>query len=208
MMKDEGAAMEKHQKLQFDEAKKIIQSTQLGVGVYLTQKPGDYMGQTHCSVKVDAKKLAKTPKIWIPEWYGKSRKALWRSEDNIADYVASDRISNEKGWKAKESILMAMVEGSDKGGTSKWFVKIPEAIAGDDDMGWEIECKLDFESLATKDAVNYNTWIDNVGGSKTPVEGEDYDSGTDGKSKWKAFKDKFSGRDVEGRDVSDDDESF
>ncbi|KAI1489942.1 hypothetical protein F5X96DRAFT_695181 [Biscogniauxia mediterranea] len=180
-------------KLAYDIAKDHLPSTQLGIGVYLTQEPEDVPEELACSVKVDASAWVKTPKVWIPQWYGSISQKIWGDRDMIADYVALKKVNNKQDWKAKSSILMAFDQ---RYGTSKRFLMVPEELADKDDMGWEIECNWFANQLHEQGKVNYDQWTKMVGGSRYPVEEDNEEWDGETKSKLGKLIDKIT-RDTE-----------
>ncbi|KAI0599738.1 hypothetical protein F4775DRAFT_591195 [Biscogniauxia sp. FL1348] len=192
---DEAQTMLAEERLAYDIAKNHLPSTpgQLGTGVYLTPEPVDTPELMTCSVKMDDSAWEKTPKVWIPRWYGSLSQYIWGNQVMIANFVALKKVSNKQGWTAKSSLLMAFDQ---EYGTSRRLLMVPEDLANKHSMGWEIECNGSANKLHENGKVHYDAWTQMVGGWRYPVEEDNDEWDDEPKSKFRKFMDKIT-RDVE-----------
>ncbi|KAM5452819.1 hypothetical protein MaudCBS49596_003126 [Microsporum audouinii] len=140
--------------------------TQIGVGVYLTNKPRgwkeDQPWHWRCVITANAKVVERIAKVWVPRRI-EGRPELWNNVGAIDEYIES----LPHGYDPKKTMRLSYITGYG----DRLQLLIPEGLVDDPELNLTPHCEDNlefFDGWRHVDWEKEKIWTKNSGGSKEP----------------------------------------
>ncbi|KAF4474297.1 hypothetical protein CGGC5_v017206 [Colletotrichum fructicola Nara gc5] len=133
----------------FDEQANLRGLAQIGNGVYLSMALHGYRGDRNdwwCYVEADIRKLAATPKVWIPQSY------WYQSETNLGNYVQAELGKTETAFSA---IRMSHVQA---GHENNIQALLPTRMVQHNVLDTFARCYKSLKELPYSEPVSFESW--------------------------------------------------